>query len=198
MTRQPQEDLNWQALRYVASEMDPPERDGFERRLADSQAAREAVAEAVELTQAVKFVLQAEPVTPAKSPASFGFSSWWLGAAMGSAACLLIMLGIQQANKPERAAAHDPDSPAATSQDNGALAARWSEVRQRENNRWNALSVDDEIDDSLSSWDNEAAIDEQPQAAPEWMMAAVSAAKKSQGMGEDMDRERSVDGPLEQ
>ena len=205
MTPQPQDDSNWQAFRYVAGEMDAAERDTFELQLAESQSAREAVAAEVELRQAARLALETEAVVP--RPASHGFRTWWLGVAMGSAACLLIMWGVQQAITPDRAAVQpeSEDHPGTVeSQVDGALAARWSEVRQREDDPWGELSMDDEFADTLSSWDietaseNEAADDEATPSAPEWMMAAVSAAKQSQGMGDEMDMERAVDGPVEQ
>ena len=211
MTPETKHELHWQAFRYVAGEMGEEERDGFEQQLASDQPAREAVVDAVELTRAVKCALQNEPVMPGESAARHSFTSWWLGAAMGSAACLLIVLGIQPSPVPNREAAN-PSSPSKTSsndegqvlQDDGALAARWSELRQREDSPWNELTAseltagDDELGDSLSGWDVDSPIEEDGQTAPDWMMAAVSAAKKIQGMGEEMDMERAVDGPLEQ
>jgi len=49
-------ELDWLAFRYIANEMTAIEADSFESRLADDQAAREAVARAVELAQAVACV----------------------------------------------------------------------------------------------------------------------------------------------
>lgn len=45
--------LPWQAFCYLAGDLDPAEAAAFEARLADDQAAREAVAQAVELVQAI-------------------------------------------------------------------------------------------------------------------------------------------------
>jgi hypothetical protein len=46
-------DLDWLAFQYVNDELSPAEVEQFEQRLADDQVAREAVAEAVLLSQAV-------------------------------------------------------------------------------------------------------------------------------------------------
>lgn len=46
-------DLDWQAFLYVSGEMSADESQAFEMRLADDQAAREAVAAAVEIATAV-------------------------------------------------------------------------------------------------------------------------------------------------
>lgn len=193
--------LTWEAFRYVAGEMSRDECAGFERLLAENQSAREAVAEAVEVTQAVKLSLASEPVVPSQSHPSSRAGSWWLGVAMGSAACLLVMLGWQQVGTPEREVSNgEPttETPDAVNRDAGALAERWSEVVQRDDNPWGDESSDDQFAESLSDWDVGAASDEDAHAAPEWMMAAVSAAKKREGMMDDMDMERSVDGPIEQ
>jgi hypothetical protein len=65
-----QADLNWLAFCYVAGEASADEIEEFERRLAVDQAAREAVAQAVELCQAVASIPSqpqaAEPPTPAR------------------------------------------------------------------------------------------------------------------------------------
>ena len=50
------EDLDLLAFRYIAGELTPAESEAFEQRLADDQAAREAVARAVDLAQAVASV----------------------------------------------------------------------------------------------------------------------------------------------
>jgi len=47
------EELDWLAFRYAAGELDAAEAEAFEVRLSDQQAAREALARAVELTQIV-------------------------------------------------------------------------------------------------------------------------------------------------
>mgnify|MGYP006969546607 FL=1 len=185
----------------MAGELDHEEIETFERRLANDQAAREAVADAVKCTQAVQLTFEAEPVTPAKSTSPQRANAWWLGAAMGAAACLLIMLGLQQVQQDDDSAnlpGEEINQPEA--QDDGALAERWSELRQSEFVVWDDVNdadvLDGELPESISDWE----LDEDPHesSAPDWMMAAVSAAKKNQDMTDDMDMERNVDGPIEQ
>ncbi|MAG92837.1 MAG: hypothetical protein CMJ48_03710 [Planctomycetaceae bacterium] len=67
-------DLDWLAFRYVAAEMTRAEAESFETLLADEQSAREAVAVAVELTQAVAYVV---PVPAAASRASVSVRSYY-------------------------------------------------------------------------------------------------------------------------
>ena len=176
MNTESKRNLDWDAVRYIAGEMESDECADFERLLAESQPAREAVAEAVELTQAVKVSFETEPVVPASSPSSYRVSSWWLGVAMGSAACLLVMLGLQQVTAPKPDVADSGPADESTNsnhQDHSALAARWSEVRLTNGDPWADLSSEDQFADSLSDWDTDA--EQDSQAAPEWMMAAVSA-----------------------
>src|SRR5437763_10961919 len=53
MTTDHRNDLDWLAFCYAAGELGSAEAELFEARLADDQAAREALARAVELTQTV-------------------------------------------------------------------------------------------------------------------------------------------------
>src|SRR5688572_21154917 len=65
----PQDDkLNWSAFCYLTDELTPAEALDFEERLATDQAAREALAEAVQLTQALAACARLEPtrVEPAR------------------------------------------------------------------------------------------------------------------------------------
>ena len=194
--------LAWEAFRYAAGEMNAAEGEAFEQLLADDQAAREALAEAVELTQAVHVSYEAEPAMPLAALQPGGrYGAWWMGVALGSAACLFIMLGVQQIQQSQRdivsnEPAVETDVPEKA---DGALAARWSEIResQRDYQPWSEVALDDELSaDNLTPWSVEEESD-QP-AAPEWMMAAVSAARGSEGREDDMNMERSVDGPIEQ
>jgi len=58
-------ELDWLAYQYVAGEFSHAERDSFEERLAIDQAAREAVAAAVELSSACRAAFAADSVRPA-------------------------------------------------------------------------------------------------------------------------------------
>ena len=88
------QDLSWLAFRYVADEMSAEERQAFEQRLVEDQEAREEVARAVELAQAVAFVhadvipIQTTHHSPLTThPRRWVRPAWWAAAAA-------IMLGI--------------------------------------------------------------------------------------------------------
>src|SRR5688572_17831025 len=84
-------ELDWSAFCYASGEMTPAEAEAFEQRLSDDQAAREALARAVEITQAV---ISAESLAPAvalrSQPATWSRRLAWM--AIGSAASLLAAL----------------------------------------------------------------------------------------------------------
>jgi len=166
-------ELDWSAFCYAAGEMTESEAAAFEQRLADDQAAREALARAVELTQVVATAESLEPAVALRSQAS----SWtrrlaWM--AIGSAASLLVALLWSGANSwfgGERFAVTDQSQ----------LAAAWSQTRQE--------LADSDSDlwypKHLSAGET-AASDEQPESpsdpgdsdllnsmAPSWLTAAV-------------------------
>ena len=202
MKTETQDQLAWEAFQYISGDLTGGERETFESRLAADQSAREAVAAAVEMTQAVNLALEAELVTipqPAMQARGNAWAphSWILSAAMGAAACLLIMLGVQQLQQSKNKA--DRSSPSVESATpepihDTALAARWSQIRQQDSELWGE-EVDSDFTDGLADWE---LAEEAEDSAPDWMMAAVSAARQVQGMNDDMDMERSVDGPVEQ
>jgi hypothetical protein len=76
-------DLRWTAERYVLGDLSDADAERFESLLADSQAAREAVAEAVSLCEMTAAAVR----TPARRP----IPAAWLGA---SAACLLVVAAV--------------------------------------------------------------------------------------------------------
>jgi hypothetical protein len=80
-------DLDWLAFQYINDELSPAEAEQFEQRLADDQAAREAVAEAVLLNEAVR--------AGELLPAGAHRRGWLLHAgwaAVAAAACLALAL----------------------------------------------------------------------------------------------------------
>ena len=115
------DDLSWLSFRYVAGELSGDELAAFEQRLEVDQAAREAVAEMVELTTAVQCVAStdvtnavesrrdSEPrmaTTPITSAATLSVTPsppiaagrWWSPAmwmSAGAAVCLLALTALQ-------------------------------------------------------------------------------------------------------
>src|SRR5262245_23003361 len=86
-------DLDWLAFSYAAGELDPAQAEQFEFRLADDQAAREALARAVELCQVVTAaeIQSVNYVTPAaKTHANWNHRLSWM--AVGGLASLLLAL----------------------------------------------------------------------------------------------------------
>lgn len=200
-------DLAWKAFRYIAGEMNPDEVVDFEDRLGEDQAARDAVADAVELTQATCAALAPQPMRSTAD--SHAVSTWWYGVAAGVAACLLVMFAIGQLIRPaNQAATADSDEPSGESVDvpaDGALAVRWSEVRLRESpseDDWPSdvddWSIEDSVDEArLAEEHSRQAAD--ATSAPAWMLAAVAHARQDgDDMMDDMDRERAVDPAVEQ
>ena len=58
------EDLDWLAFCYIADELEPQERDAFELRLAEDQAARDAVVVAMEHAQLLNAAIEADQHSP--------------------------------------------------------------------------------------------------------------------------------------
>lgn len=196
--------LEWLAFRYVADELTELEREAFEARLADDQAAREAVAAAVDLTQAVAWVEHestaiARPAAAPTRPQRERTRRWtialgWMLA--GSAACLagLALVNRFRDESSDRlldsAAMHASDEPR-------QLALAWSQTRRdaefadetdalsaveslgRGRIDEEAASADETATEEATSDEEDEASTEDPMAAmsrqtPSWIMAAVS------------------------
>lgn len=116
------QNLDWLAFRYIANEMSDDERDAFESRLADEQAAREAVAAAVELSQTVLLV-EEMPQPSVVSPRPWRIAAAWMS--LGACVCLTVIIGGQylaanfSGNRTEPAAVEGP----------AELASLWSQTR---------------------------------------------------------------------
>jgi hypothetical protein len=163
------DDLDWSAFCYAAGELSPDEVAAFEARLADDQAAREALARAVELTDVVASAESLAPVVVARSQSN----AWtkrlaWM--AIGSAASLLVALlssgvwswfGSEQTSSIQRS----------------ELASAWTQTRQElsesDSDLWypKHLAADDAIPgESPGAEDDGELLD---MVTPEWMTAAV-------------------------
>jgi hypothetical protein len=163
------------ALWYVAGEMTAAEEECFEQRLADDQAAREAVAQAVELREAVR--LAAAGTMPAdRGRVRFAvrrFAGW----AAGLAAALLLTGGIWRLTSANR---HLPPGNDPTGNgvkelaSTGADVARtWAELRHAQD----AEPSDPELAlpprDLGGSDFTETEVD-----VPQWMLTAFAAKAK--------------------
>jgi hypothetical protein len=157
------EDLDLLAFRYIAGELTPAESEPFEQRLADDQAAREAVARAVDLAQAVASA-PADTVplpTTHHSPLTTHTAAAhrrlrpvrWIAAA---AAVVLGLLGIQFFKGPS---------------DQTTLAKVWASLRLGQD-------VQDVVEtpnlDLIAESEESAIDDEDDLTVPGWMMEAVA------------------------
>ena len=158
------DDLDWLAFRYVAAELSAADRIQFERRLDEDAAAREAVARAVALTQAIAATKAASPVVTvgdrsrSRRPALRRTS--WL--ALTVVASLLIALAVTAFQTHDQTSVPSPDND---------LASLWSESRTElvppASGDWLARETSDREPDVASTEDNEEF------ATPDWLVAAV-------------------------
>lgn len=160
MNKEPTENsLDWLAFCYVADELSDDERAAFEMRLATDQAAREAVAAAVELSLATQLVLaEAEPpvVTKPESPDETYRRGWWsVALACGGLLALVVMNQLVWRPSPAPEAARD-------------LAVVWSETLPD-----SAETVSDDTNDNETLL-GELNGEEEEMDLPTWMIAAVS------------------------
>ena len=171
--------LDWLAFQYVAGEMSPPDAEAFETRLLDDQPAREAVAAAVELCQAVEATCSAPGRAGAATtlPASRMSATWmapaaWLAA--GAAACLLVVASIQWLSAPNKSG--ENRMARGSSDADLELALAWSDVRQLQSEGAEADAAIEPDDDSLaSSFTDELESDSSAQFdAPSWILNALA------------------------
>ena len=195
-------DLELQAFRYVCDELPDEETHEFEEQLATDQAAREAVAHAVCVGQAVAFcgAGQTDQVAEVASAGSTkSRRPIWVVVATSVAAAFLAGVGIthwfnlnrpddsspgnslvNQANGPER-----PETPRVevTPAINGAalhVVALWSESAeefgQSADELAGAAPIDEDVDavSVVAAADAWLAEDEAEFSVPNWMLAAVS------------------------
>jgi len=114
-------DLGWLAFQYVSDELSADEVVQFEAHLAGDQAAREAVAEAVLLCQAVAAGEEIVPVAAERR--SWAQHAVW--AAIGAAACLAIVFALREPiGKVQNSAARRPGAVDLTSAE---LALVWAQ-----------------------------------------------------------------------
>jgi hypothetical protein len=177
------DELAWLAFRFIAGEMTADESRAFEARLADDQAAREAVAEAVELFHAVCAAEAAEPIcVAAKAQTTWTQRIAWV-ASGAVAAAIVVLVGLNLGSLTRRLPSGNEPAIAAISP---ALADAWSAVRsdltggdevapERLVSTSDDLSDEGLNDEHVGSFASEFT-DEQLTLAtetPSWMTAAV-------------------------
>lgn len=201
MRQDKQDDLDWLAFCYIADELSPADEEAFERRLADDQRAREAVARAVDLTMAVA-AAGAAP-SPRTTPASGAIGIWrraslasrlaWT--AIAASACLAAVVAFVHHVSTGPVAGPPREAPtqekaAVPNAGDGRLALLWSRTAEE----LAALQLDDDWgDDSAADGSGEddgwsetpwppSDVPPDPyedafasNAPPSWLLAAVQA-----------------------
>ena len=167
MGSNPDTELCWTALRYVCGELDADESGAFEQRLDQDQAAREAVAEAVELAGAVAR-LKPSAVSILAPPRHAGVRSFsrWAALAAASVLVTLVVRSVWISAGPGDAR---PSAPS-------AVALAWSGVHEGEDETDSLLAwldttptpIDTHLAAPLDSPENAEA------GVPDWMLAAAS------------------------
>jgi len=161
-------ELSWVALNYVCGEFTADEMAAFEQRLEHDQAAREAVARAVELAGAIAQLpaCNADVLRlPVRQPRPL-----WAG--LAAAAAVLLLLGLSAFWLSSGAGLGARRSTAPTP----ALALAWSGVHEGEDETDNLLQW---LDPPVPSSDTHylAALDTSEAAdagVPDWMLEAAS------------------------
>lgn len=165
--------LDWLALCYAAGELSAAETELFELRLAEDQAAREALARAVELTQVVAAAeAQGEHLVRLATTNRGEWHSRLSWMAVGGLAALLLGLLWTGVVGPTWQTAQHNTKVAAQQQ----LAFAWNETRSelaevRAQGLWPVVASSPEADDEMTV---ETLFDDtEIEEAPSWMMAAV-------------------------
>ncbi len=196
MQFQPPDDLDWLAFCYIAGELPPNDAEAFETRLADDQAAREAVARAVELTftlaAGAEVPQQAKAVAmPAQMQRQTGRGRRWLWSAVAAAACLAVFWSVRWVFAPQP---HAGPSEELAGEVDGVgfpkdLAVLWNHVREE----WAGSPLDDSLTEIAGPDEAVEPLEELLPAPaddllatcdpPAWMLAAVRAGDNLTGPG---------------
>lgn len=165
----PSDELVLTALQYIGEELSEDARAAFEARLMNDQAAREAVASAVEVTLATRAAFADDAALVAvreevRKPVSR--RGWWNVALAASALAALVLVSksLELGKRPVKA-------------DRAAdLAMAWSEARAE----WPTSALTDE---QLAE-EAEALVLDDDVALPSWMVAAVGEPNMNMEMSE--------------
>jgi hypothetical protein len=153
------DDLPWQAFCYVAGELDPAEAEVFEARLDHDQAAREALAGAVELVEVVSQAGQRAPVARRERP---------VVAVLATAAALTLAVGLGGLRFGAPDDSHEP-APARAA----LVALAWSGLRQSGEAEPGADPLFAGLDEP-SRADDPAAADDPGGEPPAWLVEAAA------------------------
>lgn len=183
-------DLAWLAYRYVADELTAEEASTFELRLAEDQTAREAVAQAVELSSAVKVALhdsaiEPEPAVCTVEARGFWSQKTWLQPAawmaVGAAACLAAVVCFYRTDQDESlppVAVVEGETEFAQA---GAVAMVWAQSQDSGSEDLYLFGSGDGTDGSgmdvsgmEGSADEHADANDPQMIAPGWVLAAVT------------------------
>ncbi len=160
---EPESDLHWRAFLYVAGECSADEASAFEQILQTDQTAREAVALAVELVEAVG-VLGAEAALILQKPkrSQRVRSLVW---AVSLAAAVVVGAGLIFAPRSSEIGKPDPSE----------VALRWSGIRDGIDADWKAVVAGPMPVDSSLGLDADSGVEnaiERP--LPSWLLSAAS------------------------
>jgi hypothetical protein len=168
-------DLDWQAFAYWADELPPAERLQFEQLLETSQPAREALARAVELSQAV-IAVESNVVVPVvhQSPQRTRRIAAWSAGIAASALALLLGFSVSQWS--------DWGNQLSTAGSSGnkvdpALASAWSDTHAtwEEVASWQPLDRSEPAEEGPDNPHSSSTAEWDPAdlETPSWMTAAV-------------------------
>jgi len=167
-----EQDLNWLASCYIAGELSAADAEAFEACLAEDQAAREALAGAVELWQTVAAAeAQSDACVAPAARISANWNSRLSWMAVGGLASLLLALLWSGVIGPTWTAAQRKLGTSAQRD----LALAWNRTRAeiaevREVGLWSPVALAGDDDESISS----AAIDDLGvEESPSWITAAL-------------------------
>lgn len=189
MGHDPQSDIPWEAFRYVAGEMDSQEQQQFEDRLLSDQSLREALAHAVELTEAVALVAcELQPLEVARPNRR---RRNWAKVAIASALAASVAIVAaswfrHHQQQPEPVVAVHPSS-SDPAYNLAAVAMTWTQLRQAERQQpaddlhelpslhdWAEAELDSELDTEL---DPDAVafetLNDVELTVPAWLIAAA-------------------------
>jgi anti-sigma-K factor RskA len=157
-------DLDWLAFQYVAGELSAIECEAFELRLADDQAAREAVARAVDLSGALASARSVITQPVSQFP---GVSLRWRRLAAAACVAALVILGVslRLLQKPAT-----DDEVRQTGNANAQTTTEWVALWPSE-----ADSDSDDVELSFNETEQSPMTDAPTDdlAVPSWMVAAL-------------------------